>query len=105
MDKIESHPVLKIRGDKEETITDAVIKEVPVTFFLNEVELTTILCTPEYIIDLAVGHLYTERIIKSVDEIASINFNEKKGFVREIFYIMLIFLFQILILTKMNMYS
>lgn len=82
MKKIETHPVLKIRGDKEETITDVVIKEAPVTFFLNEVELTTILCTPEYIPDLAVGHLYTERIIKSVDEIASINFNEKKGLVR-----------------------
>ena len=79
MEKIESYPVLKIRGDQEKTITDVVIKEVPVTFYLNEVELTTILCTPEHITDLAVGHLYTERIIKSVDDIASINYDKKKS--------------------------
>jgi FdhD protein len=84
MDKIEIYPVLKIRSGKEETITDAVIKEVPVTFFLNEVELTTILCTPEHIPDLAVGHLYTERIIKSVGDISSINVDVKKSLVRVI---------------------
>jgi FdhD protein len=79
MEKIEIHRVLKIRGEKDKTISDEIIREVPFTIFLNGLELVTILCTPEYIPDLAVGYLYTERIIKKADDISSLKFDEKKS--------------------------
>jgi FdhD protein len=82
MEKIETHQILKIRGDEENRISDHVIKEVPITVYLNGLELATILCTPEYVPDLAVGYLYTERIIKNADDISSLKYDEKKSTVR-----------------------
>jgi FdhD protein len=46
--------------------------EMSLTIFINGQELVTILCTPTKLIHLVVGFLYSERIIKSVKDIADI---------------------------------
>jgi FdhD protein len=52
---------------------DLVVKESPLTIFLNdEKELVTLLCTPKNIEYLAVGFLASEGLIDSPDEIASV---------------------------------
>lgn len=51
-------------------------KEKPLYIFINKTQYATIFCTPENLQELAVGHLLSEGIIKSVDEIEAITFKE-----------------------------
>ncbi|MEM2739060.1 MAG: formate dehydrogenase accessory sulfurtransferase FdhD, partial [Candidatus Bathyarchaeia archaeon] len=53
-------------------IEDYVAKEKPFHIFLNKRHYATIMCTPEDLKELAVGHLLTEGIIKAVEEIEKI---------------------------------
>lgn len=61
--------VLKISGKTRAKEHDLVVKESPVTVFLNDVELVTLLCTPRDVEYLAVGFLYSEGIVKSKKDI------------------------------------
>jgi len=47
-----------------------VVREVPVTVYVNRKELVTFLCTPHNLRYLALGFLYLEGIISGLDEIA-----------------------------------
>jgi FdhD protein len=52
------------------TMEKEVVREVPVTVYVNERELITSLCTPHNLRYLALGFLYLEGIIGSLDEVA-----------------------------------
>jgi len=67
---------------RKQKFEDAVIIEAPLTIFLNEREILTILCTPENLKELAAGYLYTERYITRKKDILSIEINEKTGVVK-----------------------
>lgn len=56
-----------------ERIRDCVAEEKPLHIFLNHVHYVTILCSPTSLRELAVGHLLSEGLIKSVDEIGEIS--------------------------------
>lgn len=58
---------------------DIVVKETPLTIFVNEEELVTLLCLPQFQQNLAVGFLFSEGILESKSEIESLIFNENKG--------------------------
>ena len=58
-----------------------VIKEMPLTVFLNRREFVTLLCIGNHLKELAVGFLHSEGILNSVDEIESIKLDEEKGVV------------------------
>ena len=64
--------ILKLRGQSKQLIQDEIIIEHPFTIFLNEEELVTILCTPEFLKELAVGFLFSENYIENLDEIQRI---------------------------------
>jgi len=55
-----------------ERIQDFVAEEKPLHIFLNHNNYVTILCSPTSLRELAVGHLLSEGLIKSVDEIDEI---------------------------------
>ncbi|NMA50054.1 MAG: sulfurtransferase FdhD, partial [Tissierellia bacterium] len=59
--------ILKLRGQSKQLIQDEIIIEHPFTIFLNEEELVTILCTPEFLKELAVGFLFSENYIENLD--------------------------------------
>lgn len=69
--------ILKIRDQSKQLIQDEIIIEHPFTIFLNEEELVTILCTPEFLKELAVGFLFSENYIENLDEIQRMEIGEE----------------------------
>jgi FdhD protein len=54
-------------------VKDCVAQEKPLHLFLNRTLYATIFCTPLKLKELAVGHLVSEGIVKSIDEIEKVN--------------------------------
>lgn len=57
--------------------TDFVAEEKPLHIFLNQIHYATMLCSPTYPKELAVGYLLTEGVLKSVDEISEIRLGKE----------------------------
>lgn len=64
---------IDIERHKLERLQDCVAEEKPLHIFLNHVHYTTILCSPTSLKQLVVGHLLSEGLLKSVDEIGEIS--------------------------------
>jgi FdhD protein len=60
-------------------IKDYVAEEEPLQLFVNSNFWATILCTPSNLKELAIGHLLSEGIVKSVNEIEEILAKEKEN--------------------------
>ena len=60
---------------------DVVVTETPLTIFVNDQELVTLLCTPTHQKKLAVGFLFSEGFLTTRDEIEHFILNENKGIV------------------------
>ena len=71
--------ILRISGALAVKQRDLVVKEAPVTIFLNDVDLVTLLCSPKDLEYLAVGFLFAEGLIKGKEEIKSIFADTKDG--------------------------
>jgi len=52
---------------------DYIAEEAPLHILLNEIHYATILCTPSQLKELVIGHLISEGILKTVDEIREIS--------------------------------
>lgn len=78
-DLLEKVTIVQITDDKIVEQEDVVVKETPLTIFVNEEELVTLLCLPQFQQNLAVGFLFSEGILSSKAEIESLIFNENKG--------------------------
>lgn len=48
--------------------TDFIAEETPLHIFLNQTHYVTILCSPSQLKELAIGHLLSEGVLKSIDE-------------------------------------
>lgn len=68
---------IDIATRKAEKIKDYVAEEKPFHIFLNKTQYATIYCLPQDLKELTVGHLLSEGIIKTVDEIEKISFKSK----------------------------
>jgi FdhD protein len=64
---------------KTQKITDFVAEETPLHLFVNATFWATILCSPINLKELAVGHLLSEGIVKSIDEIVDVELKEKEN--------------------------
>jgi len=62
--------------------TDLVAEEKPLHIFLNNTHFVTILCSPSRLKELAVGHVFSEGIIKNRNEIHNILLEEDKQLCR-----------------------
>ena len=58
---------------------DRVVVEQPLTIKINGKEFITIVCSPEYVEEMAVGFLVSERIIPNYKDIEEIYVDEKNG--------------------------
>jgi len=72
---------MKTRGDSQKNIDDAVVTEFPLTIFLNESELVTIICTPQHLFELAVGYLFSERIIDKKEDVLASRIDDDRNIV------------------------
>lgn len=60
-------------------IIDYVAEESPLHLFVNNSYWATILCSPANLKEMSVGHLLSEGILKSVNEIEEVNLKEAEG--------------------------
>lgn len=80
--KVEYLSSLRITPDGEKVEKDVVVREVPLTIFLNRQEIITLMCTPDDLEDLALGFLYSEGLIENKEEIDGITLGEEEGSIR-----------------------
>jgi FdhD protein len=73
--------VLRIISGKKERFRDILIKESPVTIFLDDIELANLMCSPKDLDCLAVGFLFAEGLIRRKKDIKKVTADEKDGVV------------------------
>jgi FdhD protein len=66
-------------GSRE--MDDPVIRESPLTIYLNGQEFVTLLYTPEMADMLAVGFLRSEGLIRDYTDVTSLRYEEERGFI------------------------
>lgn len=79
MTVIESRKVKRYVNSSHEEIEVSLIKEVPLTIYLNGKEVVTLLCLGDQMKELAVGFLGSEGFIERFSDIKSIKMDEEKG--------------------------
>lgn len=79
MTVIESRKVKRYMNDSHEEVEVSLIKEVPLTIYLNSKEVVTLLCLGDQMKELAVGFLGSEGFIERFSDIKSIKMDEEKG--------------------------
>jgi len=70
--------VLRIDRSKKENIQDIVTEEVPLTIYLEEKELVTLLCSPDNLKELSIGFLYSAGLIHSMNDIEGVTTSSQK---------------------------
>ncbi len=79
--KVVEKQIIILRDGLRETVLDPVTVEAPLTLFLNGEELVTLLCTPEKMDLLALGFLYSEGLLSTIDEVTALRLKEDEGLV------------------------
>lgn len=59
---------------------DEIVTEYPLTIYVNNQEFATMVCTPAHFDEMVIGFLASEGVIRSQQEIASLNIDEKAGY-------------------------
>lgn len=75
-------PIARFRGGKLTAGEDIVVREMPVTLFLNGREFVTLVCSPGELKELAVGFLCSEGILKKKGDLKNIEINEDDGVIQ-----------------------
>ncbi|MCK9630464.1 MAG: formate dehydrogenase accessory sulfurtransferase FdhD [Methanoregula sp.] len=71
-------PCIKVDGEKTKSDLHEVIEEVPLALFVNGRHAMTAMMSPVQLEDFVTGYLFTEQIIKGVDEIESIKIDKNR---------------------------
>ncbi|MCL6633257.1 MAG: formate dehydrogenase accessory sulfurtransferase FdhD [Alicyclobacillus herbarius] len=75
-------PVLRYRSGEYKDEVDQVASEYALTIYVNDQEMATVVCTPEYLEDLVVGFLASEGVIRSMDQIKDLQLSTFMGTAR-----------------------
>jgi FdhD protein len=70
---------LKVRGGRVEEVTGEVVREQPLTVYVNGERFLTMLCTPVKLEALVVGYLWMEMVIADVGEIRALDVSPVDG--------------------------
>jgi len=71
-------PCLKVEGDSCEKIPHEVVEELPIAVFVNGRHAMTAMMSPVDLEDFVTGYLFTEQIVKGVDDIESIKIEQNR---------------------------
>lgn len=74
--------VIRFGADEFQSVDDQVASEYALTVYVNDRELATVVCTPEYMEDLAIGFLASEGVIRSYEQVDSVSLSRLRGTVR-----------------------
>lgn len=77
----EIHQIKKIKNDNIEQKEDIIIKEQPLTIFVNGNEIVTLMALPDMLKELTVGFLASENIINSLSNIEKMELDCQKNIV------------------------
>ncbi len=78
MKNIKEYDILRVKGDRVSKDEDIVIREYNFTIFINNENITTLLCSPNSLKSLAIGYLYSEGYINSISDIDKIEIDEER---------------------------
>jgi len=81
MEKAIAREIIRVEGNQIKEMEDIVVTEYAVTVKINQQEFVTMVCTPEYVEEMVIGYLASERIIRNYEDIEEIWHQEKEGFV------------------------
>jgi FdhD protein len=81
-DLVHKVEVLRISDDSCRHTSVAVVREIPVTIFLNDREIVTLLCTGAHIESLAVGFLSSEGLLQTREDLSHIEVDKNRQAVR-----------------------
>ena len=70
---------LRLRGDQLEEVKKEVVREQPLTVYVNGERFLTLLCSPTKLDALVVGYLWMEKVIASVGEVTGLELSEVDG--------------------------
>lgn len=73
--------IKKYNEGRLRTCEDVVISEAPVTLFVNDRELATLVCTPDNLKELALGFLFGEGILTAPQDLKDIKVNIDDGLI------------------------
>lgn len=79
MNTVETLRVTRYTNDSREEMEVSLIKEVPLTVYLNGKEVVTLLCLGDHMKELAIGFLGSEGFIERASDIKTIRVDEEKG--------------------------
>lgn len=81
MQKSVTREIIRVANHTSSITEDTIVTEYAVTVKINQQEFVTMVCTPEYVEDMVIGYLASERVIRGFDDIESIWYQENEGFV------------------------
>jgi FdhD protein len=70
---------LRIRGGRAQEVTGEVVREQPLTVYVNGERFLTLLCTPVKVEALVVGYLWMEGVIRGRDDILDLEVSAVDG--------------------------
>jgi FdhD protein len=70
---------LRLRGRQLEEVEREVVREQPLTIFVNGERFLTLLCSPMQLEALVVGYLWMEKVIGGLEEISRLEVSEVDG--------------------------
>ena len=70
---------LRVRGSRADEVGGEVVREQPLTVFVNGEKFLTLLCSPFELDALVVGYLWMERIIEALDDIRHLEISPVDG--------------------------
>ncbi len=70
---------LRVRGDHVEEVTSEVVREQPLTVYVNGERFLTLLCSPMKLEALVVGYLWMEKIVEALDDVVALTVSAVDG--------------------------
>src|ERR1700675_4122869 len=68
-----------VKGGRVEEVKGHVVREQPLTVYVNGERFLTLLCSPFKLEELVVGYLWIEKVIGGLEDIASVRVSEVDG--------------------------
>lgn len=72
--------VIRYTGGSITEIEDMAAVEYPLTIYVDNEEFATVVCTPTNIRELVIGFLASEGIIRSIEDLSSLDIDQHQGF-------------------------
>lgn len=76
-----SRQIWRFQAGEPVRIDDPIAREQPVTLKINGEEFATLVCTPTYLEEMAIGFLVSEGLIQAYEEVKTIWIDDRQGFI------------------------